>query len=476
MGDFIYDALDYIPVAGTLKNTCEAAAAVADGDYRRAFSKGFEAAVSGTLDAMSFGAGGAIAKGMSKTALKQTGKVVAREVACIGTACAVRAVRNANRRRSPRRTSSSTCPRPPRKQSPRKRSPVNVSQRPPRKQSPRRSPVKTSQERRPRRTLSNSSSDESIIYYSSTDEGITDYSSTDESITDYSSSCESTTDEDSSDESIKYRTSQKSRGKKTSSKSSGYASINGSSYGSSPQQQSSQKSHSRSSQSQHPNQNNKDNNNNKNQKRGPKRGHHIINNDVLKIYKSIIETFTVTISGTHYSTLVTSGHIHAGMPVYEDYHFPLPQEILDEIETELVVSTSEILADANAEIYGMYRRELEEAILEYMMAIYDQYRGNWDPATIQEKKQAAKKRLAELIEEMIRNAVFVDEEALEIWLKTSNKSEIEKKMEKLKKLREAVEQMLRALVNKAEVWAKELIKVIEMYLNPGRRVPRFRRF
>lgn len=215
------------------------------------------------------------------------------------------------------------------------------------------------------------------------------------------------------------------------------------------------------------------NNNNNNQddkdkdKRRPKRGHHIINNDILKIYKKIIEQFCLKSFGFHYSALEEAGIFDESSPVFDHYHYPLPPELLEAIEN-LVVRPTSHLDDPNAERYGEYRQILEEAVLEYMETIHELYKERWDRETILERKRQAREILVATIEEMIIGDVFVDQAALEYWLgegsnRRNARVERANRLTMFEEIRENVRQMLRALVDKAEVWVKQIIKAAKAY-------------
>lgn len=83
----LYGLLDLVPVVGTVKNTVEGlSAAIVEGDGRKAVDKLTSAAVGGTLDVMTFGAGSSLlklgAKGGVKIVAKKGAQITAKQVAC----------------------------------------------------------------------------------------------------------------------------------------------------------------------------------------------------------------------------------------------------------------------------------------------------------------------------------------------------------------------------------------------------------
>lgn len=268
---WLWNALDYVPVVGTVKNGAEAVVSLIDGDKQGAAIKGTQALIGGTLDVLTFGTSGAIGKLAIKEAAKQSGKTIAKNVA---GKVAAEAVVNVGGRMAYSKVSEI-----------KRRTPWNIE-------------PDNSQMQRPAR-----------------------------------------------------------------------------------------------------------------------RGEHVINNNVLRVYRDIIDGFVGDVTGMDIQSLVDTGRLSSDSRIVQAYYQPLPEEFMDLIRNRMVVYVDEEYLDKNSINYGQQIEILRGSVGMYMRSIYENLTSNDRLDSNSFGISSWERQVRTIVEDFIAGNYFVDEQALEIWLR-----------------------------------------------------------
>ncbi|XP_046382091.2 uncharacterized protein LOC124153027 [Haliotis rufescens] len=184
----------------------------------------------------------------------------------------------------------------------------------------------------------------------------------------------------------------------------------------------------------------------KGEKKGPsERGEHVINNNVLKVFKTIIDRFAARIESTADQLLENKNDTAA----YRAYHTPLPEATIQSIRYEMVahIPEEEPYIDANATVYGTAIGEICDMVVTYM---YDYSSNN------SYSGPAVDKSITELIRLMNNSQLYVDEYAKQYWLRHGGDEA------KFQDSRQQVVKMFRRLCaptsgeNEAKQWVRDL--------------------
>lgn len=186
-------------------------------------------------------------------------------------------------------------------------------------------------------------------------------------------------------------------------------------------------------------------------KQAAARGEHIINNNVLKVFPDIIQTFVNEQFGENFSALIETGKITRSMKVYQAYMQPMPRDYQEAIMYKLVVHLppKAWYVDANASIYGIKINYIKKVINFYMIRIRAILNGG-DSNRLSDLERNCE----QMIEEFLQNEYFVDEYALNIW-----KSDPKNKISEFNDAKSQVETLFHRLESHGgEVieWVKEI--------------------
>jgi hypothetical protein len=146
-------------------------------------------------------------------------------------------------------------------------------------------------------------------------------------------------------------------------------------------------------------------------------GEHVINNNVLKVFKNIIDEFISQQFRTTMSSLIDSGQLSRESVVYKAYAQSLPPTETEAIQSKMVAHfINEPYIDANSTLYGHHVLYLKTNAVSYMREYYAVYRrGTTENNTLSEFNG----RLVRLIFEINIKELYVDRMALEKWLPKS---------------------------------------------------------
>ena len=145
-------------------------------------------------------------------------------------------------------------------------------------------------------------------------------------------------------------------------------------------------------------------------KKPAKRGEHVINNNVLKIFSSIINEFLQ--AEKEFNCRFHDLPLDQTKGVYQAYHHPLNARYTQEVQENLVahLDPGTEYIDANSVSDGLRKAELVQAVVNYMKALYTARKA------LQVNLNNYEKRIRDVLREFIAGNVFVDEMALQIWL------------------------------------------------------------
>ena len=196
----------------------------------------------------------------------------------------------------------------------------------------------------------------------------------------------------------------------------------------------------------------------------PLRGHHVINNDVRRVFPKIIDAFLEHnanyFDGQSFDQLVEQGCIEPGMRVYRSYKHPF-NEADDEFIQETVVFTpgKEVHRDANAVEYGTLIASLRVGVSHYMTSLFHM-RVRQMPMPRPEQEVAA--AISYLSYEMNTNQVYVDRTALNWWIDSGGNEA------RFIEVRDVVANNFRDLTEGAEfilAWVHDLFEIYEKIRN-----------
>ena len=144
------------------------------------------------------------------------------------------------------------------------------------------------------------------------------------------------------------------------------------------------------------------------EKEPSRRGEHVINNNILKFFRSVVEDFmSRAMPGRSFEELVSRGKITPNMRVYESYNNPLTPPYQAAVQKELVAHMDKSYIDANSVVYGVRVQQVRGMVVSYMLAIYHDNHS---------QLPQMERHIIEQIEEFIAGEYFVDEYALKVWL------------------------------------------------------------
>ncbi|XP_046382094.1 uncharacterized protein LOC124153031 [Haliotis rufescens] len=180
-------------------------------------------------------------------------------------------------------------------------------------------------------------------------------------------------------------------------------------------------------------------------KRPSERGEHVINNNVLKVFKTIIDRFATRIGSTAAELLGNKEHT----ATYQAYYRPLPQDITQSIGYQMVahIPEEDQYIDANATAYGAAIKEISDMVVTYM---YDYYSNNFYSGP------AVDRSIIDLIRLLNNSQLYVDEYAKQYWLRHGGDEA------KFEDSRQQVVKMFRRLCaptsgeNEAKQWVRDL--------------------
>ncbi|XP_046552008.1 uncharacterized protein LOC124261705 [Haliotis rubra] len=134
------------------------------------------------------------------------------------------------------------------------------------------------------------------------------------------------------------------------------------------------------------------------QKKPSHRGEHVINNNVLKVFRTIIDRFAARIGSTAAQLLENKEHTAA----YKAYHTPLPAATTQSIGHQMVahIREEDQYIDANATAYGAAIKEISDMVVTYM---YDYYTNNFYSGP------AVDRSIIDLIRLLNNGQLYVDE-------------------------------------------------------------------
>ena len=147
-----------------------------------------------------------------------------------------------------------------------------------------------------------------------------------------------------------------------------------------------------------------------------KRGEHVFNNNLLKLFRSIVEDF-ISIqyqNKLNYQSLIKTAK--GKVPVFEACEFPMDRKLMGLVSEELVahMQHGKKIPDTNAEEYGIRIQELRCQVIILMQILHVTM--FIDPSM---KSDIPKQeRVVDLIvEEMIGHGYYVDIAARDHWIK-----------------------------------------------------------
>ncbi|XP_064101225.1 uncharacterized protein LOC135211919 [Macrobrachium nipponense] len=142
------------------------------------------------------------------------------------------------------------------------------------------------------------------------------------------------------------------------------------------------------------------------QKDPAKRGEHIINNNVRKVYKDIVNDFLGEIRCGNLDSLQSK---LAKTDVLKSVKEPLPEPI-DEFIEKLVVHVSGQVSDDNCIIYGKKILELRKAVVHHMVTYYHTL-NDGDGRDLNPVARNAR----EIINQFVVAEHYIDKQALDMW-------------------------------------------------------------
>ncbi|XP_063447693.1 uncharacterized protein LOC134727244 [Mytilus trossulus] len=149
-----------------------------------------------------------------------------------------------------------------------------------------------------------------------------------------------------------------------------------------------------------------------------RRGEHVINNNVLRVYRDIIDDFVGDITGMdNIQSLVDTGRLSSNSHIVQSYYQPLSEGFMDLIRNRMVIHLDEDYIDKNSINYGQQIEILRGSVNMYMRSIYENLtskdRLDSNPFGI----CSWERQIRTTVEDFIASNYFVDEQALDIWLR-----------------------------------------------------------
>lgn len=130
-------------------------------------------------------------------------------------------------------------------------------------------------------------------------------------------------------------------------------------------------------------------------------GEHVINKDVLTVYRKILNVFMQKVLGINLEDMRTRFRLDSKVKKACDQ--PLPKEIEDLIRNQMVVDVSGLYSDENSQPYGESIEQLRDTAVKYMEHIFN--------GTQERDMSEVKNDLLEAVNGMIDNERFVDQAA-----------------------------------------------------------------
>lgn len=193
----------------------------------------------------------------------------------------------------------------------------------------------------------------------------------------------------------------------------------------------------------------------------PKKGHHVINNDTRRVLPKIIDEFIKKnryFSGkSKYADL--EDKVSKTSRVHRAYEQPLPKDVEQAIETELVVYTppNETHHDDNALVYGFAIEQLRKEVVSYMNRLFEEMVENKGEILTTKSGRANIKSIVDIMND---KEIYVDHQALEWWLNGGGSRA------KYERCRDYVAKMFRQLHSREILmWVSELYWVYKE-MNP----------
>lgn len=145
-----------------------------------------------------------------------------------------------------------------------------------------------------------------------------------------------------------------------------------------------------------------------------KRGDHVINNNVLKIYKRMLDMYVNKVYG------ITFDHLRPYIDdevLVQSYDNPIDSvPIRKSIQEEMVVNLSPGYIDENQAEYGSKAQSLVEKVVTYMQ--YCKGRINRPDHSYDDSYVQLRNEINRLIIAINAKETYVDGEALKLWLKS----------------------------------------------------------
>lgn len=193
----------------------------------------------------------------------------------------------------------------------------------------------------------------------------------------------------------------------------------------------------------------------------PKKGHHVINNDTRRVLPKIIDEFIKEnryFSGkSKYADL--KDKVSKTSRVHRAYEQPLPKDVEQAIERELVVYTppNETHHDNNAAVYGFAIEQLRKEVVSYMNQLFEEMVENKGEILTTKSGRANIKSIVDIMND---KEIYVDHQALEWWLNGGGSRA------KYERCRDYVAEMFRQLHSREILmWVSELYWVYKE-MNP----------
>ncbi|XP_067669299.1 uncharacterized protein [Haliotis asinina] len=180
-------------------------------------------------------------------------------------------------------------------------------------------------------------------------------------------------------------------------------------------------------------------------KKTSRRGEHVINNNVLKVFRTMIDRFAAKIGSNASQLLANKEHTAA----YQAYYAPLPEATTQSIRYAMVahIPEDDHYIDANATAYGAAIGIISETVVTYM---YDYYSNNSYNAPVVDRS------ITDLVRLLNESQLYVDEYAKQYWLHHGGSEAL------FEESRQQVLHMFRRLCaptsgeNEAKQWVRDL--------------------
>ncbi|CAG2193978.1 unnamed protein product [Mytilus edulis] len=149
-----------------------------------------------------------------------------------------------------------------------------------------------------------------------------------------------------------------------------------------------------------------------------RRGEHVINNNVLRVYRDIIDDFVGDITGMdNIQSLVDIGRLSSDSRIVQAYYQPLSEEFMDLIRNRMVVHLDEDYLDKNSINYGQQIEILRGSVGMYMRSIYENLTSKDRLDSNSFGICSWERQIRTSVEDFIAGNYFVDDQALKIWLR-----------------------------------------------------------